>query len=107
MSNTSTVLSALQTALANDQGFVDWCLSEFYAPPTIQIEVADLERLDDADFPFIGFFDISQDDGIVSPRLIWNIKLLVGVRNPELAVETLNGCPIKAYTGRLQAESLR
>ena len=104
---TRTILTALQTALANDTEFIDWCQASIGAKPTIQIEVADIERLDDADFPFIGFFDISQDEGIVSPRLVWEIKLLVGVREPELLCSQLNGCVLKSYSGRLLVEDLR
>lgn len=107
MSETRNILAALQNALAADADLISWCQATFAAAPTIQIEVADLERLDDADFPFIGFFDIGQDEGIISPRQVWSIKLLVGARDPELTSATRNNCTLKAYSGRLAAEDLR
>ncbi len=107
MGETRTILTTLQAALANDNEFVNWCLVNLGTLPTIQVEVVDLERLDDADFPFIGFFDISQDAGIISPRLEFSIKLLAGVRNTSLTTTTLNGCELKSYAGRLDVEDLR
>lgn len=106
MADTSTMLQALQSALAHDVIFGAWCQASG-SPATIQIEVADLERLDDADFPFVGIFDVVQDGGIVTPELSWSLKLLCGIRNPALVSSQVGNCTLKTYSGRLEVEDLR
>ncbi len=108
MGATRDLLLDLQSALAGDSEFVTWCRDTFGRAPTIQIEVVNLERLDDEDFPFIGFFEIVQDEGIARPRQSWSIKLLAAVDNPALTREqAANGTVTRAYAGRLEAEDLR
>ncbi len=107
MFETRKILTDMQQALAANTEFVNWCVAEFGRPPTIQIEVADLQSLDAADFPFIGLFDVNQDSGMAAPRMEWSVKLLAGVSESELTAEVVNSCTLRAYTGRLQVEDLR
>jgi len=107
MTETATLLQDLQSALANDAEFVAWCITTFDATPVIQIDVHDLEQVDDTDFPFVGLFDIVQVEGLTSPHKEWNLRVMAGVRNTELAATTVNTCKLKTYTGRLESENLR
>jgi len=107
MSATSEMLQALRAALAADAEFVAWCRTTFGSPPTIQIEIAELERLDDDDFPFICFFDVVQTAGIVDYRRSWELKVVCGVRNPAYDRREVNDCRFRTYAGRLEVEDLR
>lgn len=107
MAETSTLLQDLQSALANDAEFVTWYQATFNSAPTIQIDVHDLEQIDDDDFPFVGLFDIVHESGLTRPQQEWSLRVMAGVRNPELTTTVVNGCKLKTFTGRLQVEALR
>ncbi len=107
MMETSQLLLDLQAALANDNDFVTWCQTSLGAKPTIQIELFNIEELKEAACPFIGFFEIFQEEGLINPRLTWDIKMIVGVHDVKMNKSELNGCVLNSYRGRLRAEDLR